>query len=542
MASLKGKVVIITGASSGIGCQTAIEFAKLGSKLVICGRNMENLRKTFDSCIAEGLKESEVLMVQAEMGKDEDLKKIIDECVAKFGQIDVLINNAGLLRYNSVESISMDEYDELFRVNTRAVVYLSHLATPYLTKVKGNIVVVSSVSALRSFAGILGYCMSKAAVDQFVRCSAIELASKQVRVNSVNPGVVETEIHKRSGMDEATYRNYLVHCKTTHPLGRPGELEEVSKTITFLASDTASFITGASIPIDGGRHSLLLTAHHPQLPGFSSGKLAFTVQLSLKIMASLKGKVVVITGASSGIGCQTAIEFAKLGSKLVICGRNMENLKKTFDSCIAEGLKESEVLMVQAEMGKDEDLKEIINECVAKFSQIDVLVNNAGLLHKGSIENLSMDEYDEQFRVNTRAVVYLSHLATPYLTKVKGNIVVVSSVNGIRSFPNVLGYCMSKAAVDQFVRCSAIELASKQVRVNSVNPGVVKTEIHKRGGMDEEAYKNFLEHCKTTHALGRPGEVEEVAKTITFLASDAASFITGASIPIDGGRHALCPR
>lgn len=137
---------------------------------------------------------------------------------------------------------------------------------------------------------------------------------------------------------------------------------------------------------------------------------------------------------------------------------------------------------------------------------------------------------------------HLTMLAVPHIIETKGSIVNVSSVNGLRSFVGVLAYCMSKSAVDQFTRCIALELASKQVRVNSVNPGVIITEIHKRGGMDEEAYQKFLDRTKTTHALGRPGNVEEVAATIAFLASDNASFITGVQVPIDGGRHAMCPR
>jgi len=96
--------------------------------------------------------------------------------------------------------------------------------------------------------------------------------------------------------------------------------------------------------------------------------------------------------------------------------------------------------------------------------------------------------------------------------------------------------------VDQFTRCVALELAAKGVRVNCVNPGVTVTNLHARGGMDPETYKKFLEHSKTTHALGRPGDVKEVAAAIAFLASDAASFSTGVSLPVDGGRHAMCPR
>ncbi len=101
---------------------------------------------------------------------------------------------------------------------------------------------------------------------------------------------------------------------------------------------------------------------------------------------------------------------------------------------------------------------------------------------------------------------------------------------------------MSKAAVDQLVRTCALEVAARGVRVNAVNPGVIVTEIHKRGGMDDDAYEKFLEHCKTTHAMGRVGNVDEVAKTIAFLASTDSSFITGQTLAIDGGRSIMCPR
>jgi len=252
---------------------------------------------------------------------------------------------------------------------------------------------------------------------------------------------------------------------------------------------------------------------------------------------AFSGKVVVITGASSGIGAQAAKDFAKLGASLVIVGRNQENLQKVANECGAEN-----VLTVQADVTNEDDAKRIINETVTRFSRIDVLVNNAGILETGTIENTSLEQYDRVMGVNMRSIYHLTMLAVPHLIKAEGSIVNVSSVNGIRSFPGVLAYNISKAAVDQFTRCVALELAPKKVRVNSVNPGVIITNIHKRGGMNEEAYAKFLEHSKTTHALGRPGTVEEVSGVITFLASPAASFITGASVPVDGGRHAMCPR
>jgi len=133
-------------------------------------------------------------------------------------------------------------------------------------------------------------------------------------------------------------------------------------------------------------------------------------------------------------------------------------------------------------------------------------------------------------------------LAVPYLEKTRGCIVNVSSVTGLRAFPGILAYCVSKAGADQLTRCAALELAEKGIRVNAVNPGVVRTNLHRRSGMDETAYARFTEHSKTTHPLGRIGEPEEVAELIVFLASDKSGWITGTTISIDGGRAQTCAR
>ncbi|XP_055540075.1 3-oxoacyl-[acyl-carrier-protein] reductase FabG-like [Wyeomyia smithii] len=252
------------------------------------------------------------------------------------------------------------------------------------------------------------------------------------------------------------------------------------------------------------------------------------------------GKVVLITGASSGIGEGTAKFLARYGASLVLTGRNKDNLNKVGEAC--EAISKQKPLLLIADVTKEDDNKRIIEEISCKLGRLDVLVNNAGIIANGSIENTSLEQYDEVMNTNVRAVYHLTMLAVPLLIKSKGNIVNLSSVAGNRSFPGILAYGISKAAIDQFTRCVALELAAKQVRVNAVNPGVIVTDIHKRGGMDEKAYAEFLEKCKQTHALGRPGEPEEVAATIAFLASDAASFITGVTLNVDGGRHAMCPR
>jgi NAD(P)-dependent dehydrogenase (short-subunit alcohol dehydrogenase family) len=182
---------------------------------------------------------------------------------------------------------------------------------------------------------------------------------------------------------------------------------------------------------------------------------------------SFEGKVVIITGASSGIGAQSARDFAKLGAKVTLVGRNLENLQQVAADC---GSSEN-VLTIQADVTVEVDAKKIIDQTIKKFSQLDVLLNNAGIIENGSIENTSIEQYDRVMNTNMRSIYYLTMLAVPHLIKTQGNIVNISSVCGIRSFPGVLAYNISKAAVDQFTRCVALELAPKNVRVNSVAPG-----------------------------------------------------------------------
>lgn len=252
---------------------------------------------------------------------------------------------------------------------------------------------------------------------------------------------------------------------------------------------------------------------------------------------SFADKVVIVTGASSGIGAGAAIHFSKLGAKVVITGRNEDNLKETAGKC------EGEILSITADLNIEADRVKIIDQTVAKFGKLDVLVNNAGLGEAGDILTTTLDQYDKVMNTNVRSVFHLTQLATPHLIESKGNIVNVSSVAGPRQFPNILAYCMSKAAIDQFTKCVALELAPKQVRVNAINPAFIVTNFHKRLGMNDETFEKFKERAKETHALGRAGTIEETSSAIAFLANnDLASFITGTCLLVDGGKAVMCPR
>lgn len=253
----------------------------------------------------------------------------------------------------------------------------------------------------------------------------------------------------------------------------------------------------------------------------------------------MQGRTALVTGATSGIGRATSLRFAEAGARVAAVGRNEEALRVVIEEIKASG---GEALPVRADVTVEAEARSAVESAVEKFGALDVLVNAAGHISNGTIENTSLEAWDAMMQVNLRSVFHLMQLAVPHLEKRRGNIVNVSSVTGLRAFPGVLAYCVSKAGVDQLTRCAALEMAAKGVRVNAVNPGVVVTDIHRRGGMSEENYASFLERSKQTHPIGRVGEAREVAELILFLASDRAAWITGATYSIDGGRAQTCAR
>ena len=250
-------------------------------------------------------------------------------------------------------------------------------------------------------------------------------------------------------------------------------------------------------------------------------------------------KIALITGASSGIGKAAAARLAQENIHTAITARDEASLHDTAQIVEKAG---GEALCIQADLSDADAAQRAVETTVSHFGRLDILINAAGIIGSGTIENTTLEAYDFMMNINLRAVFVMMQAAVPHLIKTRGVIVNVSSVTGLRAFPGVLTYCISKAGVDQLTRCAALELAPKGVRVNAIDPGVIRSNLHRRGGMDEEAYAAFVEHSRTTHPLGRIGEPEEAAELIAFLATDRSSWITGATIPIDGGRAQTCAR
>lgn len=245
------KVIVITGASSGIGAAAALLYANQSAKVVLVGRNEESLNKVAKQC--EDAKGIKPLVIKAELSVDEDVQKIVTKTVETFGQIDVLVNNAGVGVCGSIlDGVAL--YDRAMAINVRAAYLLTSLATPYLIKTKGNIVNISSVAALRPIKDVdfLPYCMSKAALDQFTRCLAKELAKHKIRVNSVNPGATRTPFAEAAGFSKEQVSALYKNRSEVLPLGKVAESDEVADLVLYLSSDRARSITGSIYVIDNG--------------------------------------------------------------------------------------------------------------------------------------------------------------------------------------------------------------------------------------------------------------------------------------------------
>jgi NAD(P)-dependent dehydrogenase (short-subunit alcohol dehydrogenase family) len=255
-------------------------------------------------------------------------------------------------------------------------------------------------------------------------------------------------------------------------------------------------------------------------------------------MSDLTAIRALVTGATSGIGRATARLLLERGATVLGTARREEALHQAASDLRAE----DRWIPIAGDLTSDEFRASLASAAQERAGGLDLLVNAAGILTTGTWETTELDDWDRMLDINLRSVFDLTRRTIPLLKESRGTIVNVSSVTGTRAFPGVLAYCVSKAGVDQLTRCLALELAPDGVRVNAVNPGVVRTELHRSGGMEEEAYAAFLERSRTTHPLGRVGRPEEVAELIAFLGSSQAGWITGETIAIDGGRAQTCNR
>ncbi|XP_031638455.1 uncharacterized protein LOC116350697 isoform X1 [Contarinia nasturtii] len=244
---------------------------------------------------------------------------------------------------------------------------------------------------------------------------------------------------------------------------------------------------------------------------------------------SFSGKVVLITGASSGIGADAAHHLASKGASVSIVGRNEKRLNEVAKEISKAG--HPTPLAIVADVTKDAE--RIINETIKHFGKLDVLVNNAGIFGSDTVTGFDVNGFDRMLNTNLKSVIVITNLAIPHLEKTKGNVVNVSSVAGLKAFGSFMTYCISKSGLDQFTKCAALDLASKNIRVNSVNPATIRTPLFAAIGIDKSNEAQFYEDQAKIYLVKRVGEVSDTSSAIAYLASE--SFINGTCLPVDGG-------
>ncbi|HIK00241.1 TPA: 3-oxoacyl-ACP reductase FabG [archaeon] len=245
---LKGKVAIVTGSTRGIGKAIAIRFAKEGARVVVNG--VSDIKKC-DDVVKEIKKFSgEAISILADVSKKADVEKMISETVKKFGRIDIIVNNAGILDMSDFLSLTEEHWDRILAVDLKGTFLCMQAAAKQMIKQgkNGKIVNISSIAGFVGFTRLAHYCAAKAGVIELTKEVAIELAPHKINVNAIAPGAIETDMTKDILADPQALKGFLGLI----PLGRIGKPEDIASAALFLASDDANYVTGATLIVDGG--------------------------------------------------------------------------------------------------------------------------------------------------------------------------------------------------------------------------------------------------------------------------------------------------
>lgn len=245
MKRLENKVAIITGATSGMGLETAKRFLKEGAKVVLTGRSQEKL----DGLATE--LEGEFLLVKAEASSTSDSKMLVQKTIETFGKIDVLFLNAGIFRIESIDTLSEKVFDEVYNINVKGPLFTVNAAHDFFNE-GASIIFNTSITDVKGFPGMSAYASSKAALRSITRTLAAEFGPRGIRVNAIAPGPIDTPIYEKHNVAQENIDAMAANFPSMVSLGRFGNSEEIASTALFLATSESSYITGAEIPVDGG--------------------------------------------------------------------------------------------------------------------------------------------------------------------------------------------------------------------------------------------------------------------------------------------------
>lgn len=250
MNTLKNKIALITGGASGIGRATALRFAQEGAAVVIADVNAEAAQGVVKEIEAAG---GQALFVSCDVTQAQDCQRAVEAAVATFGGLDILFNNAGIIRRADVLGTTEEEWDRVMAVNVKSIFLMSKYAIPHMQKRGGGAIInTSSGWGLKGGGNAAAYCASKGAVINLTRAMAIDHGPQNIRVNAVCPGDTDTPMLRSEAKQLGQAEHEFLAESAARPLGRYGKPEEIAEAALFLASDAASYITGAALVVDGG--------------------------------------------------------------------------------------------------------------------------------------------------------------------------------------------------------------------------------------------------------------------------------------------------
>ncbi|KAK7291539.1 hypothetical protein RIF29_06768 [Crotalaria pallida] len=509
------KVVIITGAASGIGEQVAYEYARRGAFLSLVDIKMDNLEAVANK--ARSLGSADVIIIGADVSKIQDCKRFVDETVNYYGQLDHLVNNAGIIHtHTRVEDChDVSELIPVIDINFWGAVYGTFYAIPHLKNSKGKIIVIASAAGWFPIPRFSTYNASKAAMINFFETLRIELGWT-IGITIVTLGPIKTDLALRAINDEVQ-----------RSLGRiipMSQASECAKAIVKSACRGDMYVTYPSwvkvlfpwrvlfpevmdlvirfvfefFPNNPGKKDVLhmravVTVFFSVafflnilLPPLTLALILFillpyllfkTFHFVIRSMLSqnVAGKVILITGASSGIGEHLAYEYGKRGARLALVARRENRLKEVATK--AKSLGSPDVITIPADVSIVQDCKRFVDLTVNHFGQLDHLVNNAGIVPLSLFEHITdVTNFVPAMDINFWGSAYGTYFAIPHLRKSNGRIVAITSSAGWLPAPRMMFYNSSKAATITFYESLRTELG-KEIGITIVTPGLIESEM-----------------------------------------------------------------
>ena len=508
------RCVIVTGGAAGIGLATAQRFAASGERVAILDLDGDRAEAAVSNLPGDHL------AITCDVAKEPDVVRAVKQVEAECGPVDVLVNNAGIVDPAGLSALEIppDQYETIFATNLEGAFLMAReVGRSMIARGHGAIVNVASLAGEIAIPGRTVYSASKAAVIGFTRALACEWASKGVRVNAVLPGYVRTEI-----IDALVANGSLdlANVDKRIPLGRLAMPDEIAAAIEHLAGDEASYAVGSLLEVDGGYHAFGGT-------GDATGTSLSPFQISQPGQ-----RHVIVTGGASGIGLSMVKKFVGLGDRVTVIDRQ---------SALPEELKassQSVLRLICADIKDEPSARVAISNAMAVFGPIDVVVNNAAIADRFvPTTERTLEELRLTMQVNLAGTYWIARLAAANMIENGGgSIVNLSSIAGVSGLPARPGYCASKSGVSMLTKSLACEWARHGIRVNAIAPGYIMTPGV--AALEEAGVRDFGA-IRARAPIGRLGEPNEIADAAVFLASSAASYITGTTYRVDGGWSAF---